>query len=213
MLKLITKRGSHIRSQIVCGARVLFAPHYNFNRTSGTPAVIRKNRQLSEKLVTKSAFHHKDINITDEGFGGNKILTDLRLATVFENKHALGVVFASRFTPYPLPMLALEFTALEFCANEYSTGKFVAAQFYEKDVLKIYTKHMNAINTWNNLNLEVTANIRCKWFLRGTRALGLGTSSDDQGMDAKQEEALRNELEGRTGETDSEPEPDAEDDL
>ncbi|KAJ7196886.1 hypothetical protein B0H12DRAFT_1167713, partial [Mycena haematopus] len=136
MLKLITKRGSHIRSQIICSARVLFAPHYNFNRTSGTPAVIRKNRQLSEKL---------DINITDEGYGGNKILTDLRLATVFENKHALGVMFASRFTPYPLPMLALEFTALEFCANEYSTGKFVAAQFYEKDVLKIYTKHMNAI--------------------------------------------------------------------
>ncbi|KAJ7444665.1 hypothetical protein FB451DRAFT_1413063 [Mycena latifolia] len=208
--RYITKRGSHTRSQIVTSTRNLFAAHYKFNRTSISAAVINSNRALSVKLTKKATFGYKDID-TRTGYGANSILTDIRHLTTFKNRHSVGAVFASRFNPYPLETVALEFAVLEFCANEWSTGAFVAAQFFEKDVLKSYNTHLKDIRDWHGYNEEVVNNIRRTWFSRASCSLNLATPANaDTHIDPAQEAALRDELAGRTGATDSEQEPETE---
>ncbi|KAJ7809988.1 hypothetical protein B0H13DRAFT_1927569, partial [Mycena leptocephala] len=102
MIKLMTKRGSHVRSQIVAACRALFAPHYKFNRSLTSASAINTNRDLSAKLKDGTAYHYKDVEAST-GYAGNSILADIRHAVVFKNKKSLGVIFASHFSPYPLP--------------------------------------------------------------------------------------------------------------
>ncbi|KAJ7501399.1 hypothetical protein B0H11DRAFT_1993060 [Mycena galericulata] len=205
MAKLITKRGSHVRGQIVSAIRTLFAPHYNFNHT-GTAAAIQSNITLSAKLLDAATFGYKDID-ERKGYAGNKILDNSRHVVIFADKRSLGSIFASHFDPYPLPTVALEFLALEHCAQEWSTGKFVAAQFTEKAMSKSYGDHLKDINKWAEFNTEVVRNLRHKWYVRASRSLGLATvSKGDSNINVDVEAALREELEGRTGETDSEAE-------
>ncbi|KAJ7911233.1 hypothetical protein B0H13DRAFT_2660635 [Mycena leptocephala] len=210
MIKLMIKRGSHVRSQIVTACRALFAPHYKFNRTSTSTSAINANRDLSAKLKDGAAYHYKDVEAST-GYAGNSILPDIRHAVVFKNKKSLGVIFASHFSPYPLPTLAMEFTVLDFCTSEWSTGVHVPAEFSEKEVLQSYETHLNDIKHWASMNEGVVDNLRRKWYTRAIRSFGPAASSNSSThINRSREEALRAELAGRTGETDSETElPDA----
>ncbi|KAJ7456369.1 hypothetical protein B0H11DRAFT_2321670 [Mycena galericulata] len=203
MGKLITKRGSHVRGQIITAMRTLFAAHYKFNR-SGTPAAIQSNIKLSAFLLDEASFGYKDVSART-GYGGNKILDECRHLVLFKDKTSLGAIFASHFNPYPCQTVAVEFLALEHCAQEWSTGRFVAAQFSEKSMLASYTDHVNDIQKWAALNVNAVTNIRIRWYERASRALGLATASKgDTNISFNREAALRDELDGRTGATDSE---------
>ncbi|KAJ7927944.1 hypothetical protein B0H13DRAFT_1969808 [Mycena leptocephala] len=193
MIKLMIKRGSHVRSQIVTACRALFAPHYKFN-------------PHQPKLKDGAAYHYKDVEAST-GYAGNSILPDIRHAVVFKNKKSLGVIFASHFSPYPLPTLAMEFTVLDFCTSEWSTGVHVPAEFSEKEVLQSYETHLNDIKHWASMNEGVVDNLRRKWYTRAIRSFGPTASSNSSThINRSREEALRAELAGRTGETDSETE-------
>ncbi|KAF7334993.1 hypothetical protein MVEN_02249500 [Mycena venus] len=205
MVKLITKRGSHIWSQIITVCRTLFAPHYRFNRTSTSTASINANRDLSEKLANGAAYHYKDVD-TGTGYGENSILADIRKEKIFKKKTSLGVVFASHFDPYPLPTLALEFTVLQHCNSEFSTGKFVAAEFSEKEMGKNYLTHLNDLTHWAAINKTVVDKLRHKWFTRAMGSFAIGPSDAGTHLTEAHEDALRAELAGRTGDTDSESE-------
>ncbi|KAJ7456358.1 hypothetical protein B0H11DRAFT_2244042 [Mycena galericulata] len=203
MGKLITKRGSHVRGQIITAMRTLFAAHYKFNR-SGTPAAIQSNIKLSAFLLDEASFGYKDVSART-GYGGNKILDECRHLVLFKDKTSLGAIFASHFNPYPCQTVAVEFLALEHCAQEWSTGRFVAAQFSEKSMLASYTDHVNDIQKWAAFNVNAVTNIRIRWYERASRALGLATTSKgDTNISFNREAALRDELDGRTGATDSE---------
>ncbi|KAJ7137384.1 hypothetical protein C8R43DRAFT_610780 [Mycena crocata] len=206
IITLITRRGSHTRSLIVQACRACFAAHYTFNQSSTSAAVMVSNSKLSEKLRASAAFHYKDTN-ERTGYGGNPILAQMRHSKLFEGKKSLGAIFATKFDPYPLATLALEFAAIEHCAKEWSTGKFISADFSEKETLEPYKTHLKDIQEWHSLNEQVVQNIRHKWFVRATRKLELPTTPDGAShLDSTQKDALRDELAGRTGETDSEPE-------
>ncbi|KAJ7751484.1 hypothetical protein DFH07DRAFT_774729 [Mycena maculata] len=206
----ITSRGSHIRSQLVTEMRTLFAPHFNF-KNSATSAAIQSNIALSKKLLKKALFGYKVID-DRTGYAGNKILDNSRHCVIFQNKRSLGAIFASHFDPYPLPTLALKFTVLTHCAQEWSTGQFVPAQFTEKDLSVTYTKHLKDIEKWAGLNPAVVQNMRHKWYTHASNTLGLATvSNEDINIGIEQEAALREELDGRTGATDSESDGDLED--
>ncbi|KAJ7758139.1 hypothetical protein DFH07DRAFT_958484 [Mycena maculata] len=184
----IISRGSHIRSQLVTEMRTLFAPHFNF-KNSATSAAIQSNIALSKKLLKKASFGYKVID-DHTGYAGNKILDNSRHRVIFQNKRSLGAIFASHFDPYPLPTLMLEFTVLTHGAQEWSTGQFVPA----------------------GLNPAVVQNMRHKWYTRASNTFGLATvSNGDTNIGIDQEAALREELDGRTGATDSESDRDLED--
>ncbi|KAJ7290125.1 hypothetical protein C8J57DRAFT_336809 [Mycena rebaudengoi] len=214
MAKLITKRGSQIRGKILERYRILFAAHYGFVRSS-TPAAIQANIALAANLLTKAAFHFKDVGARS-GYGGSAIIAAVRQLTVFKDKQSLGAVFRSRFKPITLNNLALDFTVLEFLTREWKTGTYVAAQFFEKDVAKSYEIHVQDVQNWSKLNPSFSENVRLKWTKRACETLGLAdaTATTFTNLDKEQADMMRDEMEGRTGETDSEaevePEADAE---
>ncbi|KAJ7859054.1 hypothetical protein B0H14DRAFT_3631352 [Mycena olivaceomarginata] len=232
IIKLITKRGSHIRSQIITVYRTLFAPHYSaihhivatalgfsaavakkwwlalykFNRTSTSTATINANRDLSEKLADGAVYHYKDVD-AGTGYGENSILAVVRKEKIIKTKTSLGVIFASHFDPYPLPTLALEFTVLQHCNSEFSTGKFVATEFTEKEMAKNYATHLNDIQRWADMNKNVVDNSATSGSPTPcTGSFAKGPSDAGTHINEAREDALRAELAGRTGDTDSESE-------
>ncbi|KAJ7237107.1 hypothetical protein C8J57DRAFT_1247350 [Mycena rebaudengoi] len=207
MAKLITKRGSQTRGRIVDGFRSVFATHYGFIRTS-TSTSIKINVALAQKLKFKASFHYKDVN-NRLGFGGNSILSDVRQLTTFKDRESLGAIFRSHFDPITLPNLAFDFAVLEFLIDEWSTGSFISKKFYEKDVAVSYRRHLTDVQSWSNFNKTVVENIRKKWSKRAMSSLGLvSTAAISTNIDREQEDRMRDEMEGRTGATDSEPEVD-----
>ncbi|KAJ7805522.1 hypothetical protein B0H14DRAFT_2611293 [Mycena olivaceomarginata] len=202
IVKLITKRGSWIRGQIITQCRALFAAHYKFNRSSMSRQAITANRDLSEALKTGAHYHYKD-SINGTGYGENKILLDIRKAAVFKDNDSVGAVFASHFELYPFVLLALEFAALGLCNSEWSTGKHEQSTFSEKQVGRDYLTHLADIKNWAKINPEVVDKLcrKCS-HLTGSSA----TANVQTHITPTQADALRAELAGRTGDTDSEAE-------
>ncbi|KAJ7875487.1 hypothetical protein B0H14DRAFT_3437043 [Mycena olivaceomarginata] len=149
IVKLITKRGSWIRGQIITQCRALFCGALpNSNRSSMSRQAITANRDLSEALKTGAHYHYKD-SINGTGYGENKILLDIRKAAL-----------------YPFVLLALEFAALGLCNSEWSTGKHEQSTFSEKQVGRDYLTHLADIKDWAKINPEVVDKLRRKWYTR-----------------------------------------------
>ncbi|KAJ6527884.1 hypothetical protein DFH09DRAFT_1327987 [Mycena vulgaris] len=206
MAKIIMARGSQIRGKIIDAYRSLFASHYGFDRSTAKKT-IEANKVKAAYLVKHAAFHYKD-PVDSEGYGENKIIAAVRKLTTFSNTTSVGVLFSAYFDPISLFSLALDMTALEFCANEWSTGSFIKAKFYEKEVSSMYRVHLADAERWSDLKPGVVENIRRKWYRRASQTLTsvvpLTTATN---INEAQIYLLRNELAGRTGDTDSEAEP------
>ncbi|KAJ7725294.1 hypothetical protein DFH07DRAFT_854153 [Mycena maculata] len=166
MLKLITKRGSHIRGKIVDSFRPLFATHYGFQRSLSKTA-IAANKAKSEALIKGASFHYKDV-VASTGYGENAIIPAARSHIIFKNKHSLAAIFRSYFDPIPPAYLALEFSVLEFLVKEWSTGTHVPDTFSEKDNAASYDMHLKDINKWCGTNPVVTEKIRARWYKRAS---------------------------------------------
>ncbi|KAJ7247118.1 hypothetical protein B0H12DRAFT_1324928 [Mycena haematopus] len=203
--KIIRARGSQKRGKMVEAYRALCASHFGFQRSTATKH-IEANRQKAAALLEGAAFHYKDPK-TRTGYGGNKIITAARQATTFKARDSSGVLFPSYFDPYPVPAIAFDLTTLEFVIREWSSGSFVQGKFTEKEVGKRYRVHLADTETWSKLDEAVVKKIRHNWYRRASEtfltepASQVSTNIDDAAI-----AALRAELAGRTGDTDSEAE-------
>ncbi|KAF7328217.1 hypothetical protein MVEN_02561500 [Mycena venus] len=223
MIKVILKRGSHIRGKVLDGYRPIFRTHYGFQR-GNSKAVIAANMAKAKALLHKSSFslqgtHSllicnyslKDLKdpVTRTGYGENKIIADARPHYLFKNKKSLAAIFPSHFNPISPAHLALDFTILQSLTQEYSTGVHIPAEFTEKDMLKSYHTHLADIEKWIALNPAVTEKLRRKWYKRAAQDILPTEPEQDTHIDEEDQDALRSQLEGRTGDTDSEDESDA----
>ncbi|KAJ6596448.1 hypothetical protein B0H10DRAFT_1959075 [Mycena sp. CBHHK59/15] len=95
---------------------------------------------------------------------------------------------------------------LDHCNSEWSAGRLVPALFEEKHLLKKYTMHLNDIRNWADLNKTVVDNLRAKWYTRASRTLRGPAPDISTNISEARADALREELAGRTGLTDSETE-------
>ncbi|KAJ7193748.1 hypothetical protein GGX14DRAFT_322821, partial [Mycena pura] len=203
MAKIIVARGSQVRGKLVEIVRTLFAPNYEFARSTNVKT-IAANKEKAELLLHKSAAHYKDPT-TRAGYAENKIIGEVRQLVFFKERTSVGIIFSSYFDPIPFPLIALEITTLEFCAKEWQTGTFSAAKFTEKSIAEAYAGHLADTEKWSKLNEAVVDKLRRKWYVRASRPVTKITSTDKAGnMDEEQQNALRDELAGRTGDTDSE---------
>ncbi|KAJ7193407.1 hypothetical protein GGX14DRAFT_577203 [Mycena pura] len=201
MAKLITKRDSQVRGKVVDTAfRPLFITAYGFQRSTSKKA-IAENKKKAEALLRKAAFHYKD-PLTCTGYGENAIITEARKLYLFKDKTSLAAVFPSYFNPISAELMALEFTVLQFLAQEWTAGIQIKIQFTEKENGAAYQTHLHDITEkWMKLKPDVTEKLRskCKYFAAVDAEKTSNIDDDDESM-------LRLELEGRTGDTDSEPE-------
>ncbi|KAJ7333267.1 hypothetical protein DFH08DRAFT_966102 [Mycena albidolilacea] len=148
-----------------------------------------------------------EFGLAGVGGRGLGILLDIRKAAVFKDNDSVGAVFASHFELYPFVLLALEFAALGLCNSEWSTGKHEQSTFSEKQVGRDYLTHLADIKNWAKINPEVVDKLRRKWYTRASHLTGSSATANVQThITPTQADALRAELAGRTGDTDSEAE-------
>ncbi|KAF7333705.1 hypothetical protein MVEN_02326800 [Mycena venus] len=177
----IRARGSQIRGKIIEAYRALFATQYGFERST-SKKIISANEAKATRLLKKAAFHYRD-PAARKDYGGHKIIA----AALF-------------------PMWPSIFLRLNFCINEWATGSFIQSKFLEKDVGERYCVHLVDTEKWSNTNEEVVKNIRHKWYRKASQTLMTAPVLLTTNMDEADEEALRDELAGRTGNTDTESE-------
>ncbi|KAJ7059994.1 hypothetical protein C8F01DRAFT_1294242 [Mycena amicta] len=207
---IIRQRGPSSRGKIIEKTRSLFASEYKMTRSTSAVQVTA-NKAESERLLVKAAFHYKDTK-KRAGYAENPIIKAVRQLTVFKDTDAVGVIFASAFNPIPFSLIALEMTAIEVCVKEWQTGQFVQSKFTEKAVGTLYSTHLIDVEKWSTVSPTVVENLRRHWYtkLTGTLVNATTTTTGPSNIDDEQEAALRAELEGRTGDTDSEPEAEEE---
>ncbi|KAF8987415.1 hypothetical protein BDQ17DRAFT_1335078 [Cyathus striatus] len=199
----VRSHGSRIHGQVIKNARAVVQSHYMFS-TVGNGAAIAKNRRLCEMLVTKSAFHYKNPS-EHKGYCQNPIVSNILHETWHHQGNADGVIFDQYFNPLPLECLALIFTALSFSIEEWSTGSRKQASFTETIAEAKYRAHLNDLELWNGLNPAVTEKICKKLCQRAQRYAGV--INDDPvapQLVGDLIDSARKELEGRSGETDTE---------
>jgi len=204
MSSLIGKRGSHIRSEVLGIVRSQVVSFYGFN-LNATAKANDHNRILSAKLLSGSAFHHKDID-AKAGYAQSQIISELIQLAWFNNgEQSAGIIYSNLFDPISLETLALIFTLIEFCLKEWSTGKRTLGTLFEKTIKASHEVHRVDLKKWNDLNVQVTRNIRSKLYARARRNSGIvDEKAPAARLTGEAEERARDELAGRTGETDSE---------
>ncbi|KZP10911.1 hypothetical protein FIBSPDRAFT_962690 [Athelia psychrophila] len=207
---LIRARCSNTRSILLGHVRPKITSTYGFI-ISEKSKTIKKNKQRYGMLVEDGVFHHKDPE-ERKGFAQHKIVSNILHVAYFANKNDDGVKFSNYFKPISLVTLAAIFTVVEFCLDEWSTGTFEQAIFNEKAGCECYKGHLESLKKWEAGNPSVIANIRMKLFNRALRSAGGAAALQEAGVTNEAIQRAHQELEGRTGETDSEME-DGENEL
>ncbi|KAG6884214.1 hypothetical protein C0992_006738, partial [Termitomyces sp. T32_za158] len=201
----VKRRGSRIRGGLLNPARAEVKGIFGFRQDKAQ--FISKNAALAKKLHDHKSFHYKDTDL-EEGFCQNPVILSVLVATLFKDEDSLGVTFHALFNPVSIDTLALIFTVIDFCISEWTTGKLLKNTFSEKDFGSAYTAFRADLVNWHNLNPEVTTNRRQKLFKRAVRCSGAIIAGPKPRLVGEAEERARKELEGHTGETDSELEGD-----
>ncbi|KAG6894037.1 hypothetical protein C0992_007729 [Termitomyces sp. T32_za158] len=150
---------------------------------------IKKNIKISAVLSKNRSFHYK-----------------------FKNASDIGALFPQYFNPISLHSLALVLTAIDFCITEWSSGTFKKGAFTEKLYSETYKVFFEDLKKWHNLNPNVTTKQREKLFKRALKASGAVTTGPQPMLVGDMEERVHQELEGHTGDTDSEVDPGSGDD-
>ncbi|KIM77565.1 hypothetical protein PILCRDRAFT_11985 [Piloderma croceum F 1598] len=160
------------------------------------------NKKICENLLENNTFHYKDPSEL-LGFCSNKIISEAIQAAWFSHKKAMGVEYSDYFNPLSLVTLALTLTAAK-----WSTGMFIKAEFNEKDNADRYKAHLTDLTKWRNGNPKVIDNICKKLFNRAYRNAGAVAIEATSRITNEAQLCAQQELEGRTGETDSEADED-----
>ncbi|KAF8197616.1 hypothetical protein BJ912DRAFT_822601, partial [Pholiota molesta] len=205
---VIRNRSSRIRGHALTVIRPLLTTLLGFKKGSSA-AHVAANQHLAQQLkpaVGGAVFHYKDMeNMT--GYAEAKILSTAIEAIWFEDMKSHGVIFSTLFNPIPLETMALVMTILDFCIEEWATGRFVKGKLWESGVIERHKVFRKDLEEWQELNPVAVTGIRKKMYLRASRNAGVvDISTAKQALVGEARERARKDLEGRTGETDSEAE-------
>ncbi|GLB39212.1 hypothetical protein LshimejAT787_0603740 [Lyophyllum shimeji] len=205
MHRLMQKRGSRVRSDLLDDVRTHVVSSFGFS-AGGKARVVRKNAKIASSLTKDQGktFHYKDPK-AKAGYCENPIIGNILAALWFKDTNSPGIIFQHHFNPISINTLALIFTLINFCIKEWDTGKFKKAVFSEKLERDTYRAICIDLDDWQNLSLPVTTNRRKKLFNRAMKNAGVVEEAPVQPeLVGEDKERARKELEGHTGDTDSE---------
>ncbi|KIL58544.1 hypothetical protein M378DRAFT_15456 [Amanita muscaria Koide BX008] len=181
----ISDRDCWVCSLLKDACREHFKEHFKFKKgTSEESKVYNKN--LRHTLLVDDLFHHKNRE-EGTGYAEGYIIADTLEMALFEDELSYGVKYHKYFSPISTNLLALVFALLEFLIDEWSTG-------------------VQRLNEWTELSPNVTKNIRTKLFKRLMTRAGApnGPPNVAASMTTAMRAKVQQDLQGRTGETDSE---------
>ncbi|PBK70868.1 hypothetical protein ARMSODRAFT_1017646 [Armillaria solidipes] len=205
MKTMIKKRSPHVRGALKADIKPLVAAMYGFV-ASASKGTIKQNKSKYVMLATGGAFTCKDPQAMRRRFE-NKIIPMIITEYFFGHRKAPGILWEDAFNPIKPETLALIITLIEHCINEWADGNFKAQELHETTQNARYINHLKDINAWCKEDHKVTMNIRRLWTTKGrTHADIQPKQASDGYVNDAERERLRADLQGRTGETDSEAE-------
>ncbi|KAJ7212296.1 hypothetical protein GGX14DRAFT_393866 [Mycena pura] len=195
--KIIGARGPAVRGKKVDAMRPLVVTLFDFKMSKNT-VEITANKEKAAKLLHKPyVFHYKArslfwnllllIYAKDQeaspatGFAEHPIFDQVRSDTIFANSRSIGVVFSDLFNPLTLECIALDITVLHHCIKEWTMDN--------------YATHLVAVKKWSKLNEKAVLKLRRKITFVAVQD-DMTRDTENDGMDAAQEAALRAELAG-----------------
>ncbi|KAG1764173.1 hypothetical protein EV702DRAFT_982245 [Suillus placidus] len=147
LVKMMTRRTSHVRGELKTKMRALTSSHFGF-RTSRSTAAIKQNRDLAESLKDESRFVFKDWEMKSGIYK-----TELIQAAVndmwFANRNDEGVIHGRYFEPLPVEIIALILTAIECCIDEWITGVKEDIKFSSNAYSSVYVGHLSSLQRFD----------------------------------------------------------------
>ncbi|THU86075.1 hypothetical protein K435DRAFT_868637 [Dendrothele bispora CBS 962.96] len=213
---LIRSRGSRARGDTL--SHVLAAVNTTYGFRSFTNKKDREhNLSLYNRLMEGDiAFAHKDVD-TCERFGENAIFQHILRAVCFNNgSQSCGIVFAKFFNPVSLQTIAFFMTQIKYVLQQYKTGVHIkppkgSEGFTEVGNNKIYEDYLKIVNVWSECEEKVVLGIRKKMYTKARERSGIDPPKDKLKITPAVRLRMMSQLTGRTGETDSEEEPESDD--
>ncbi|KAK0209857.1 hypothetical protein IW262DRAFT_1301911 [Armillaria fumosa] len=188
----------------------LVAVMYGFVE-SNKRASIACNKKNHLMLAAHGAFTCKDPKTLHHHFE-NKIIPMVITEHFFGHRKASGIIWEKDFEVIKPETLALVVTILEHCIDEWSNDTYQSLKLNEDIQAACYNSHLKDINNWCSGNTTVTANIHHLWATKGCTHVNVWPKQTTDGfIDDTEKERLAAELQGRTGEMDSEAENDDND--
>ncbi|KAH7917894.1 hypothetical protein BV22DRAFT_1052118 [Leucogyrophana mollusca] len=136
ILKMITKRTSHVRGELKTKARPLTATFSAFAREGSRVSlpVIGSVRTTSKKDTELRIGPYKTEII-------QLVINDMW----FTNRHDEGILYHDHFDPIPVEAIALVLTAIECCIDEWATGIKEEIQFSAAAYGDVYRAHLSSL--------------------------------------------------------------------
>ncbi|KJA28251.1 hypothetical protein HYPSUDRAFT_129889, partial [Hypholoma sublateritium FD-334 SS-4] len=202
---LIQQRGSRIRGHTVSIIRDLVTTVYGFKKSVNSRDIIANQKLVQQlKPASGATFHYQNPQ-TVSRFAEHKIISRSIEAVWFEDASSHGAVFRDLFNPISLETISFVITVIDFCIDQWSTGKFVKAKMWETNVIDRHEAYRLDVAEWNSLNEAVVGGIRKKLYVRASRNAGVSEHpSAKKTLVGTARERAQGDLDGRTGETDSE---------
>ncbi|KAK0429700.1 hypothetical protein EV421DRAFT_2042551 [Armillaria borealis] len=213
MKTMIKRRSARVRGAMKTDIKSLVVATYGFV-TSNKKATVEQNKKKYVMLATRGAFTCKEPKTRRYRFE-NKILLMAIIEHFFGHRKAPGIIWEDDFDPIKPETLALIVTIIEHCIEEWADGSYKAQNLNDATQSSRYLAHMSDIKAWCKEDERVTTNIRKLWVAKGRRVFihlmhaDIKPKQESTGyVDDDEKERLCTDLEGRTGETDSEAEDD-----
>ncbi|KAG1732916.1 uncharacterized protein EDB91DRAFT_1151042 [Suillus paluster] len=143
LVKMMTRRTSHVRGELKTKMRVLTASFFGF-RASRSILAIKANRDLAESLKEGSHFVFKDWEMKC-GIYKTELIQSAVNNMWFTNRSDEGIVYAKYFDPLPVQTIALILTAIECCIDEWMTGVKEDIKFSSVAYSPVYLIHLKSL--------------------------------------------------------------------
>ncbi|KAJ3725295.1 hypothetical protein C8R42DRAFT_640181 [Lentinula raphanica] len=203
-IKLITSRGSRIRSEAFNYIRTKVETCYRFD-SSGNKKSIKTNRALYQTLSERnfSAFLYKERDPQWSGYIEHPAML-VFLRYIFESHMAM--TFEGYFSTISLPTLACVCTMVRVSLMEWSTGKLEKVKKFSEQSFKVYyDAYLKDLELWHSMKPSVSLNIRRKMFDKvKAKCAGKTETGVTTHISGKVEDELRAQMEARTGDTSDE---------
>ncbi|KAG1727146.1 hypothetical protein EDD22DRAFT_961298 [Suillus occidentalis] len=153
IIQMITRRTSHLTSEVKAKLRSLIESLYGFN-CSTRESVKSKNCRLVQDLKHKFGLCYRDLgdkknNVPRSGLYKTRLNQKGVNLLWYQNKRDEGIMFEKKFTPFPIPALALVYTAVECCIDEWTDGEWTDINFSSAEYKDVYDKHLANLRKFN----------------------------------------------------------------
>ncbi|KAG1873946.1 hypothetical protein F4604DRAFT_1582389, partial [Suillus subluteus] len=140
LVKMMTRRTSHVRGELKMKMRGLTASFFGF-RASRSMAAIKANRDLAESLKEGNSFVFK----LKSGIYKTELIQKAINDMWFANRSDEGILYAKYFNPLPVKMMALVLTVMECCVDEWTTGVREDVKFSSASYGPVYLAHLDSL--------------------------------------------------------------------